>query len=111
MMDFLIGLGLLMIMLAVLFDSGKDKGEDPKKLLRKAQADCPMVLYEVVYDEVSPKRAYIAEYPTEGLYIKWAGDYIAVDELDETVFLTKEAAEAAKKEKEIQWLKHLSFWG
>lgn len=59
----------------------------------------PDKLYDLVYDELSPEESYITEHSTEGVAIKFAGDYIRPDELGETVFLTREEAEAALKER------------
>lgn len=60
---------------------------------------CPDKLYDLMFDECSPEEAYITEYKTEGLYISFAGDYIAPEEIGGTVFLTREDAEAALKER------------
>ena len=53
---------------------------------------CPERLYDVFFDECNPKGAYITSYPTEGLYIAWAGDYIPVEEVGKTAFSSREEA-------------------
>lgn len=57
----------------------------------------PDKLYDLLYDEEAPEKSYITEYNTDGIGIKFAGDYIKPDEIGETVFLTREEAEAALK--------------
>ncbi len=105
MTDFIVGLRLVLIMLRFIF--GEEKKEDPKKKLLKARKDCPAVLYDVIYDELSPEKVYIKEYPTEGLYIAWAGGFIPVEEIGKSIFVTRKQAESKiaanrkKSEKEV----------
>lgn len=58
---------------------------------------CPEKLYDLMFDECSPEKAYITEYKTEGPFIAFAGDYIAPEEIGETIFLTREEAEQKLK--------------
>ncbi len=76
------------------------------KLARYEQAEkegrlviAPDKLYDLIFDECSSKESYITEYPTEGVYIGFAGDYLSPDEIGKTVFLSREDAEAALKER------------
>lgn len=75
-----------------------------EKLARYEQAEaerrlaiCPDKLYDLMFDECSPEEAYITEHKTDGLFIAFAGDYIAPEEIGESVFLTHEDAETALK--------------
>lgn len=75
------------------------------KLARYEQAEnegrlviVPDKLYDLLYDEAAPEKSYIAEYNTEGVGIKFAGDYIQPDEIGKTIFLTREEAKAELKE-------------
>ncbi len=50
----------------------------------------PEYLYKIVYSQDS---AHIKGYPTQGLYIKCAGEYLAVTEIGKSVYATlREAA-------------------
>lgn len=73
-------------------------------ILREAIAElekrsCPKKLYDVLFDEGFPEKSYITDYPTGGLFIAFAGDYIPVEEVGKTVFSTREEAEAVLKER------------
>lgn len=73
-----------------------------EKLARYEQAEqagrlviVPDKLFDVLYDDAAPEKSYITEYPTGEACIMFAGDFIPVSEIGETVFRTNEEAEAA----------------
>lgn len=74
------------------------------KLARYEQAEkegrlviVPDKLFDVLFDDAAPEKSYITEYATGEACIMFAGDYIPVSEIGETVFRTREEAERALK--------------